>query len=127
MPNRSDGFSYGVIGIGSESNSVNHVKHEYGHKKQLDEYGLIAYTICVAIPSYNAFEEKKRLKQSDKYYYSLPQEYIADIYGEVQRAEYESWADKEARNFSEKVSKMSIITKAFDRGMLWQIVDWIKD
>jgi len=54
--NRTDGFSYGVIGLGrgltgTHIDHINVVRHEWGHNRQMMRLGLGGYTLAVAIPS----------------------------------------------------------------------------
>ena len=77
--------SYGALFITKETNSRKNaadiVKHEYGHTKQLDQLGLVNYTLCIGVPS--ALEWG-----SDPVYYRRPWEITADIYGGVRSRQY---------------------------------------
>ncbi|MBQ7362814.1 MAG: RHS repeat-associated core domain-containing protein [Clostridia bacterium] len=76
-------FSYGVIVIGMDYwADVNTVKHEYGHKVQLDNMGIFDYTKNVAIPSVTA-NIAQRIGKLPFDYYSSPWESEADYYGGV--------------------------------------------
>ena len=77
--------SYGALFITRETNFRSEpedmVRHEYGHTKQLDQLGLVKYTLCIGVPS--MFEWG-----SDPEYYRRPWEITADIYGGVQSRSY---------------------------------------
>ena len=83
-PIKDNAFSFGIIVLGTEVNSVNTVKHEYGHCLQLEKLGIFKYTEHVAIPSLNGYWSGVSYED----YYSQPWEYGADIYGEVVREGY---------------------------------------
>ena len=91
-----NGMSYGAIFLASNITSENPggenlLKHEYGHTVQMQEMGILGYTAYVAIPSVISFGlDSAELLQCE--YYSLPQEYGADIRGGVQGRQYDSWA-----------------------------------
>ena len=74
-------FSFGVIFFGSDINSLNLVRHEYGHARQLKELGIGAYCGSVVIPSVTCFWLTEYDVLSNELYYSLPWEYMANIYG----------------------------------------------
>ena len=80
------GFSYGGILLGTDikadDEGVRIVRHEYGHTRQLQEQGLLAYTGFVVIPSVACYHLANTGKL-DVYYYSLPWEFEADVYGGV--------------------------------------------
>lgn len=57
------------------------VRHEYGHVKQLEQLGIVNYTLCIGVPS--LFEWG-----SDPEYYRRPWEITADILGGVQSRSY---------------------------------------
>ena len=77
--------SFGVMFITRETNyranPEDVVRHEYGHTKQLEQLGLIQYTLCIGVPSF--FEWG-----SDTEYYRRPWEITADILGGVQSRSY---------------------------------------
>ena len=88
-------FSYGIIVLDdfyiANDEGARMLKHERGHLTHMQEIGIIAYTITVAAPSLTgAGLDMLGLLTVD--YYSLPWEHIADFYGGVNRADYESWA-----------------------------------
>ena len=67
--------SFGILFINQKADKDT-VRHEYGHTKQLDELGIIKYTLCVGIPSWQEWGTDN--------YYDKPWEIMADIYGGVQ-------------------------------------------
>ena len=72
-----------LIVIGTEYRTdVNTVKHEYGHKVQLNNMGLFCYTKNIAIPSVVA-NVAERMGNLPFDYYSSPWESEADYYGGV--------------------------------------------
>ncbi len=77
--------SYGALFITKETNNRANpediVRHEYGHTKQLEQLGIVNYTLCIGAPS--LFEWG-----SDSEYYRRPWEITADIYGGVQSRSY---------------------------------------
>ena len=77
--------SYGALFISRKASErsapEDEVRHEYGHTKQLDQLGLVKYTMCIGVPS--MFEWG-----SDSVYYRRPWEITADIYGGVQSRSY---------------------------------------
>lgn len=89
LPIENNAFSYGVIVLGEEIYDENTIKHEYGHYLQLKELGLIRYTRYVFLPSLISFW--RDVEYND--YYSLPWEYGADLYGEVNRDSYKYHSD----------------------------------
>jgi len=72
--------SFGAIFLTRETNQRNNpedvVRHEYGHTVQLRELGVINYTMCIMIPSWQMWGSKE--------YYTKPWEITADLYGRVQ-------------------------------------------
>ncbi|MEG1859349.1 MAG: hypothetical protein RR193_03310, partial [Christensenellaceae bacterium] len=75
----------------SSFDSINTVKHEYGHNVQEEELGLLKYIQYIAIPSVIAFNQNL----TNEEYYSNPWERSADIFGGVDRKNYteESWGN----------------------------------
>lgn len=73
-------FSFGVIVLSSRHQYPDILKHEYGHKVQLDNKGWISYISEVAIPSFtiNALERTGKLPYD---YYSYPWEAEANELG----------------------------------------------
>ena len=87
-------FSFGVIHLNSKELANEHgvqtLRHEYGHTVQLKEYGVIGYTLFVAVPSVIGCAMDRHGKL-DVDYYSLPWEFEAEMYGKVQgRGTYEN-------------------------------------
>ena len=90
LPIGINAFSFGIIvfGMDIDNNTVSDpttiVKHEYGHKLQLEEKGWLNYIFEVAIPSVTGYilSNQKKLPCN---YYALPWEYEADAYGNVNR------------------------------------------
>ena len=77
------GLSFGVVFIG-DGVTVDTVKHEYGHTRQLFQMGIPSYLVNVAYPSVIGWAlDYCGVLECD--YYSLPWEYQADIYGDVNR------------------------------------------
>ena len=81
VPGQSAGFSLGIMFISSNVSSVETVKHEYGHTKQLDSLGLPTYLSTVAVPSVICFALQENNPLLQKYYFSLPWERKADELG----------------------------------------------
>ena len=77
-------FSFGFIGLSTQQQNTNTLKHEYGHIVQMKNMGLVDYTVDVAIPSIiiNILDRKHKLKYD---YYGAPWEAEADILGGVNR------------------------------------------
>lgn len=70
---------------------INTLKHEYGHKLHMDDIGVANYLFTTAIPSLiGAGLSNAGIIDID--YYSLPWEYVANMYGGVSHSEYTSWA-----------------------------------
>ena len=76
--------SFGIMIIGDEVTSTNTVKHEYGHKVQLDNMGWSDYISKVAIPSVTA-NILDRMGKLPYDYYGSPWESEADRLGGVNR------------------------------------------
>ncbi|MBO5014497.1 MAG: RHS repeat-associated core domain-containing protein, partial [Bacteroidaceae bacterium] len=92
------GFSFGGILLGADIQATNSgvriIRHEYGHTVQLGELGFIGYTYFVVAPSVY-FYNLDRAGVLGVHYYSLPWEYEADMYGNVQgRTGYAQQADQ---------------------------------
>lgn len=73
-------FSFGIIFAGSNVD-VQTIKHEYGHFLHLCLIGPLQYTTKVFVPSLIDYWSGTPYDV----YYSEPQEYIADILGQVNR------------------------------------------
>ena len=84
MPISNNAFSFGIIIFGNKNDSVYTVRHEYGHYLQLKEYGLYKYIKYIAIPSMYGYWNDVSYYE----YYSLPWEYGAELYGNVNRTDY---------------------------------------
>ena len=99
------GFSFGIIVLGNDNTEADDVKHEYGHKVQLDEKGVWDYTTQVAIPSVVAYwaDEIKGLPFD---YYTSPWEAEADIHGGVTR-------EKNGRPWTEEDGYYNYLIKLF--------------
>lgn len=78
------GASFGIIVIGNKVKDAKLVKHEYGHRLQLRDLGIIKYIIHIAIPSLTA-NLLERMNKLPYDYYGSPWEAGADQYGEVDR------------------------------------------
>lgn len=72
--------SFGIIFLARNTNYIDNpedmVRHEYGHIIQLEQLGVIRYSLCIFIPSWQ--------KWGSKSYYDKPWEVTADVYGGVQ-------------------------------------------
>lgn len=81
-------FSFGIILMGSDVTYDDHgiatLNHEYGHYIQLSQIGVIDYTTYIVIPSLVGFWGPG----SKEDYYSQPWEYLADLFGGVDRYWY---------------------------------------
>lgn len=84
LPIGNNAFSFGLIFIGSKNDDVYTVRHEYGHYLQYKELGIYKYTKYIAIPSLRGYWSGVSYYE----YYSLPWEYGAELYGEVNRINY---------------------------------------
>lgn len=80
---RTDGSrsgSFGAILLTRETNGRDKpediVRHEYGHTRQLQQLGVVKYSMDILVPSW--------LEVGGGDYYSRPWEIAADIYGGVQ-------------------------------------------
>ena len=80
----TSGASFGVMAVGNKVKSTNLVKHEYGHRLQLDDMGVINYTTDIAIPSVTA-NLLDRMGKLPYDYYGSPWEAGADELGGVCR------------------------------------------
>ena len=85
LPIGTAAFSFGVVFIGDEvgtrSDAIETVLHEYGHSVHFSQIGAANYFIYVAIPSLVGYWTD--VEYAD--YYSQPYEYIADLFGKVER------------------------------------------
>ena len=79
------GFSCGVIFLGNHSKSERIIRHEYGHTQQLDRIGMISYLRYVVTPSVICFATDTFVVSLNNQYYNLPWEYVADVFGGVNR------------------------------------------
>ena len=89
-------LSFGVILLGRqyEDLSANTVRHEFGHRVQLDNMGLIRYIYKVAIPSVIANKMQDHGLPFD--YYSSPWESEADYYGGATRQTFKDpWTEED--------------------------------
>ena len=88
LPIGTDAFSFGIIFMGNEvgnrSDAKETVMHEYGHNVHFRQIGLINYFIYVAVPSLIGYWTDIPYEK----YYSQPYEYIADLFGNVDRQPY---------------------------------------
>ena len=92
LPIGYNAFSFGFIGIGHKTKGTNLIKHEYGHRVQLKNMGLMRYIIDVAIPSVTA----NILDRMDKLpydYYGSKWEHEADVLGEVEGRQFTPWPE----------------------------------
>ena len=92
------GFSFGVVFIGKNSDDIDTVQHEYGHRKHLSQIGLYKYATYIVLPSIALFH----LDGEYSKYYSYPWEYIADMLGGVSR-------DNGKYNYSDSSTKWASI------------------
>lgn len=84
------GFSFGIIVLGKGLSNPNIVKHEYGHRLQLNEMGVINYTAEVALPSVTAWLVDVITGGNLPFdYYTSPWEAGADRLGGVEGRKYE--------------------------------------
>ena len=62
------------------------LNHEWGHRQQLDEMGIVKFSVYVAIPSltYNVLDRMNMSPYND--YYEAPWEHDADLHGGVVRS-----------------------------------------
>lgn len=85
--------SFYMIFLNKADNSPETVKHEYGHRVQLDQMGFTNYLKYVAVPSVIHSEVYSRGQYYKYYsYYSMPFEYDADIKGKAVH-EVDPWAE----------------------------------
>ena len=75
-------FSFGIIGLSTQQQNSNTLKHEYGHTVQLDNMGFWEYLEKVAIPSVtiNILSRQGKLPYD---YYTYPWEAEANALGEA--------------------------------------------
>ena len=81
LPIDDNAFSFGFIFVGDEVNDPSVIQHEYGHAVHLSQIGIKAYTMLAFIPSLIGFWSN--VPYDD--YYSQPHEYVADVFGRVNR------------------------------------------
>lgn len=77
-------FSFGFIALSKRQQNVATLKHEHGHRLQLQNMGMLGYIKNVAIPSVAAYRLNKKGKLPFDYY-GAPWESEADLLGEVNR------------------------------------------
>lgn len=75
-------FSFGFIGLSKKHQDINTIKHEYGHRLQLEKMGFFRYLFRVACPSVT-INILARMKKLPYDYYSYPWEKEADELGGV--------------------------------------------
>jgi hypothetical protein len=90
------GASFGIIVLddyyqGNEY-GIKTLNHEYGHILHMRDVGPVTYFFTTAIPSLT-FAGLKSAGIIDVHYHSLPWEYTADRYGNVNWGGYQDWAD----------------------------------
>lgn len=85
LPMGYNGASFGVIFLGDKVSSIQTVRHEYGHTRQLKKMGTYLYTVDVALPSViaNLLDRAGKLKYD---YYGSYWEAGADELGGVVRS-----------------------------------------
>ena len=73
-------FSFGFIGLSKKQQNADTLKHEYGHKLQMNNLGVLNYVFDVAIPSItiNLLDKTGKLTYD---YYSYPREKEANTLG----------------------------------------------
>lgn len=99
FPPFNAGFSFGFIGLPEGTHTEEYLKHEYGHRVQLDNLGLSRYVLEVFLPSAiaNVLVERKKVLSSLSYYGS-PWEHEADVLGGVNRTgDNEPWPEEICR------------------------------
>ena len=91
LPIGTDAFSFGIIflgdDVGKRGDAVETVQHEYGHAVHYNLIGPFAYAVSVFIPSVAGYH-----LGGDHYnanYYSYVYEYVADVFGGVNRTNYQ--------------------------------------
>ena len=84
VPFSRSGLSIGIIFLGNKAKDENLVKHEYGHRLQLEQMGLFRYLKKVFFPSVTA-NLLDRLGRLPYDYYGSPWEAEADRLGGVKR------------------------------------------
>lgn len=99
LPIGANAFSFGFMVIGNNvatrPDAVDVIKHEYGHTVQFNDYGIVKYTIFVAVPSIAGnLIDRAGLLPID--YYAQPWEHQANIYGSAFAGRV-----SEARKYSE--------------------------
>ena len=97
------GASFGIIILDDDyvfnNSGIRTLKHEYGHRLHFDEIGADTYLITTAIPSLIFAGLTNEGIFPQEYYYSLPWEYVADMYGGVNRGGYSPYAAENAAIF----------------------------
>ena len=107
--------SFGVIILGDGNTATNGgietVKHEYGHFVHYSELGSADYFLTTAIWSLWGAELTNQGVYPTKYYYDLPWERVADMYGGVER--------NYLPGTNENASTFLLITKIIGRLTPW--------
>ena len=98
LPIGRNAFSFGIIGIGHKAKGVSLVRHEYGHRVQLRNMGILRYIFGVAIPSLTA-NILNRLGRLPYDYYGSLWEHEADILGRVEGRNAELWPKDAYRTY----------------------------
>lgn len=84
----SSALSFGAIFVADNVDSLDLLYHEYGHIVQLEEVGILPYTVYVALPSVACFWATEAGLLHEDIYFSLPWENIADRYGDAKHIYY---------------------------------------
>lgn len=109
------GASFGVIILGSGNSlteeGINTLNHEYGHYLHFKELGPVDYLYTTAIFSIAGAILTDKGYFPRKYYFDLPWERVADMYGGVERGYLPGT--------NESASTFLLITKIIGRITLW--------
>ena len=96
------GASFGIIILDDyyhgDQLGIDVLNHEYGHILHMNDVGPVAYFFTTAIPSLT-FAGLKSAGIIDVHYHSLPWEYVADRYGNVNWPGYTDWAEWQGSAF----------------------------
>lgn len=91
LPIGYNGASFGAIFLGDKITSIQTVRHEYGHTRQLREMGIYLYIVDVAIPSIigNLLDREGKLLYD--YYGSYWEAGADELGGVIRSVKNEKW------------------------------------
>lgn len=86
--------SFKALFIAKKGSDADTVRHEYGHRLQLDKLGMFRYFLCIFIPSWRQWGKGN--------YYDKPWEVTADILGEVRGRRHHEGCIKAGNEYLER-------------------------